>query len=259
MSSFLYSFSQQTGTAIYGVGALLFGVAYMMSDEYSPFKIVFAVAAIIFAFVAILYYFLSVQYKKDCVLSASGVCSASLCGLGYWSAVNVSTPQMFGGNCNTSTALQCHGPTLTCGVNACVLGVYNMSPWTSWTSNWKGSKNAKWIYSASNSAKSADSKNWSFYNASISACNVSYAVTIEAMADDMIDSIIWNGSVINPVTFKTDSNTVHIPNVSFIPSFNIIQVSCHNNTGSGGVIYSVNDSNNNDLMISSAASTMTSP
>ena len=61
MSSFLYSFSQQTGTVIYGVGALLFGVAYMMSDEYSPLKMVFAAAAILFGFVAVIYYLVSVR------------------------------------------------------------------------------------------------------------------------------------------------------------------------------------------------------
>ena len=87
--SVLYSFSQQTGTVIYGVGALLFGVAYMMSDEYSPLKMVFAAAAILFRFVAVIYYFMAAQYKKDCLLSASGVCSASLCGLDYWSAVTL--------------------------------------------------------------------------------------------------------------------------------------------------------------------------
>ena len=49
---------------------------------------------------------------------------------------------------------------------------------------------------------------------------------------------------------------VRIPNVSFIPGYNIIEVDIQNNIKSGGVIFDVIDANNNPIILSGAGTTM---
>ena len=122
--------------------------------------------------------------------------------------------------------------------------------------NYKGHKNARWIYSSPTSASLADFNKWAFYNASISACNVPYAVTIEALADDGVNKIVWNGSVLKLSSAIIDGYTVRLPNVSFIPGYNSIEVDTQNKGGAGGVIFDVVDANNNPVILSGAATTM---
>ena len=198
------------------------------------------------------FYYVAGKYKADCVLSGSGTCSVSMCGQGYWSVVNINTPAMYGGNCNTSVSIPCYGAALTCGVNACDLGSYDIVSWA----NYKGNKNARWVYSTPTALTNADLYKWSFFNASISACNVSYAVTIEAIADDGINGISWNGSVMNPAGSTTDMYTVRYSNVSFVPGYNVLEVVAQNKSGAGGVIFDVVGSLNTPILLSGPSTTM---
>ena len=258
MSSYSTNLSQTTGTRISVLICVVSAALYVMSEEDSTARLFFALLAVICAVLAAAFYYIAGKYKADCVLSGSGTCSASLCGQGYWSAVNISKIAMFGGNCNASASVPCYGATLTCGMNACDIGAYDMygSNLVYRRSNYGGNNKARWVNSSPISASSVpDLKIWAFYNASISACNVSYAVTIEALTHDL-NKIIWNGSVLNLSTATTDTLMVRIPNVSFIPGYNIIEVDIQNNIKSGGVICDVIDANNNPIILSGAGTTM---
>ena len=255
MSSYITNLSQTTGAGILFVACILCAAVAAMSDEDGYLRPTFLGLAAICAVLSVAFYYVAGKYKADCVLSGSGTCSVSMCGQGFWSAVNISRAAMFGGSCNTSTSLQCYGAALTCGINACDLGPYS-------SVKFKGNTNARWIYSSPTSATSADSLKWVFSNASISACNVSYAVTIEAASKNSTDATVfkirWNGSLLNVAGTKIDTYNVRIPNVSFVPGYNILELGTQNLSGAGaGVIFDVVDANNNPILLSGASTTMT--
>ena len=254
MSSYITSLSQTTGAGALLVACILCAAVASMSDEDGNLRPIFFGFAAICAVLSVAFYYVAGKYKADCVLSGSGTCSASLCGRGYWSAVNVSKAAMYGGTCNMSTSLPCYGASLTCGMNACDLGPYDMSPWKA--TYFTGNKNARWVYSSPGSASSADTKKWGFYNASISSSNASYAVTIEAIVDDSVRGIVWNGNQINLATFSKNDSWVLVPNVSFVPGYNILEVYAQNKAGACGVLFSVTDANNNPILLSGPSTTM---
>ena len=254
----LLSYTQSTGTIVFAVVGFLFMMLFLLSSEDSSLKTACIMLAVISFCLAGAYYYIAGKYKADCILSGSGTCSVT-CGPGVWSNSFISTSAMFGGSCNTSYQVPCHGATLTCGINACDLGPYDMAPWTSWSQSWYGHKSARWIYSTPKSTGAmADKFKWAFYNASINASSASFAVNIDAVVDDAFDSIKWNSSLINISSFVSANNPnfVHIPNLSFVPSYNIIELDVHNTAGAAGLIFSVTDSNNNPVMLSSSATTM---
>ena len=119
--------------------------------------------------------------------------------------VNISKAAMYSSNYNTSTFIPCYGAALTCGMNACDLGPYNMSPWKA--DYFKGN------------------------NASISACNVAYAVTIQAIVDDGVNRVVWNGNQINVSTFLMILSWVLIPNVFWLRR--IIYLKCKHSVKTG--------------------------
>ena len=103
----------------------------------------------------------------------------------------ISKAAMNFGDCNMSLSIPCYSAALMCGINACYLGPYSLI-------KFKENMKASWVYCLPTSTTSAEDLEWGFYSASISSCNVSYAVTIDAAKRNNIDATVfgikWNGN-----------------------------------------------------------------
>lgn len=206
-----------------------------------------------------LYYFLGMQYVRDCRLSASGTCSTT-CGVGQSSDYKIDRIALFGGKCDLTQKVPCYNE-VTCGINASELGAWNMTPWTSFTTNYQGSTEAKWIYTSPSASTTADAFKYSFRNASMNSSEIDIKVNLDVAIDGTCDDILWNGSSVKPATF---SNPFHLTNLDFTGKrntttngYNTLEIQMQNDDGgSAGLLYSVTDSiTSTPYMLSSSGTT----
>ena len=218
------------------------------------------VTCAVLCFIAtILYYFLGTIYVRDCKLSASGTCSTT-CGAGESSSYRVDEIALFGGTCDLKRKVPCYNRT-TCGINASELGPWDMTPWTSFTTNYQGSRDAKWIYTTPSASTTADSLQWSFRNASLSDSKIDIKVNLDLVLDGTCLAVLWNGSSIKPATL---TNPFRWSNLNFTGKtnnstngYNTLEIQTVNEDGGGaGLLYSVTDSvTSTPYMISSSGTT----